>query len=219
MGSSPPSRRRSDGHRASRGVPFVRVRSRSRSGRVEPHLEVASTPDGTGRPTGLMRCEHWVRTLFDQEFCAEPGTRRASQRWVLSLPSGCHPPVASRPPVRPPRPATRTSNSRTSAPAICFSRARRSSARNRTWVAQAGSSTSTNSTPRSSRIGRTWSATAGPTASSQRPNTPPTSARPAPGRSERTTRSSEAVNGTGSGPPRRSSLIVAPPPGQYRTCV
>ena len=119
--------------------------------------------------------------------------------------SSDHPDRRLEPPTRAPRPRR-----------CCCSRARRSSARNRTWVAHAGSSTSTNSTPRSSRIGRTWRATAGPTASSQRPNTPPTSARPAPGRNERTTRSSDAVKRDRIGSPRRSSLIVAPSSRRYR---
>ena len=73
-------------------------------------------------------------------------------------------------------------------------RAAMSSARKRTCVAHAGSSTSTSSVPCSSRTGRTLAAIAGPTASSQRPNTPPTSARPAPPRSDRSSPSRASVD-------------------------
>ena len=86
--------------------------------------------------------------------------------------------------------------------------------RNRTWVAQAGSSTSTSSTPSSRRTGRRVRATVGPTASSQRPKTPPIWMRSVPRQRlhDRVERPRDR-NGLGHGPQRTRSLggVTCPP--------
>lgn len=130
----------------------------------------------------------------------------AASRVVTSLPAGCHGvgeseasdegPEDGREEGREGRP-TRTSTRSIRTPATSARRAVIVPLRNFTWVAHAGSSASTTSTPSSRRTGRTCAATVGPTASSQRPKTPPIWMRSVP-RNDFMIESSDREIGTGS---------------------